>query len=71
MNLETENINESENEQLIEWQFISLKGHYAYWVVKNNKTKFEKQEMAANKKTMFLKKGVNPNKTIEWIREFL
>ena len=46
---------------LIEWEYIFMTGHYGYWVVKANKSKFEKEEMTANKETKWLNKGENPN----------
>ena len=46
---------------LIEWEYIFLTGHCGYWVIKANKSKFEKEEMTANKETKWLNKGENPN----------
>jgi hypothetical protein len=46
---------------LIEWEYVFMTGHYGYWVVKANKSKFEKEEMTANKETKWLNKGKNPN----------
>jgi hypothetical protein len=48
---------------LIEWQYVSLAGHYGYWVIKANKSKFEKEEMTADKETKWFKIGENPNYT--------
>ena len=45
----------AENE-LVEWHYVSLRGHYAYWVIAANKSKFEKEEMVAIAK-VFLPKG--------------
>jgi hypothetical protein len=46
---------------LIEWEYVFMTGHYGYWVIKANKSKFEKEEMTANKETKWLNKGENPN----------
>ena len=65
-----QNLNIAESQQLniagvsgslIEWQYVSLTGHYGYWVIKANKSKFEKEEMTANKETKWLNKGEDPN----------
>lgn len=45
----------AENE-LVEWHYIVLHGHYGYWVIANNKSDFAKKYMTALSK-VFLPKG--------------
>lgn len=43
-----------ENE-LVEWHFVSLSGHCGYWVIAANKSQFTKENMVASAK-VFLPK---------------